>query len=178
MSDSQDAPKADTWVSRLRTDRNTQILTAAVTVLLVGLIVSVTFNVLGAASASNDDATITDQQGQIKTLSDKVSSLEDDVRIYRPAYDKSKSLDRLAVDLSNREAAVQKRETDADATSKKLDEREAAVQAREAAASANANASDWWVGKVRDCLARSGQSRIATITESSLIGRDSTCYTG
>ncbi len=73
-------------------------------------------------------------------------------------------------ELAEREAALEA----AEAT---LAEDKAEVESRESAVFDRESAADWWILQVRECLARSGADRVATVTEGNLIGRDITCYT-
>lgn len=113
----------------------------------------------------------------LTAAADELDGLREDVAKYEPVYLQSKRLDDRETAVSARENALTAREKEADASEASLTTRETAVQDRERKAAENANASDWWVQEVRECLARSGANRVATVTEGSLVGRDTTCYT-
>lgn len=74
------------------------------------------------------------------------------------------------------------RQLDADLATREQDvaAREAEVQRRESEVSATSQlaAEEAWVGQVRECLARPGEYINASVSNSSVLGVDFTCFSG
>lgn len=165
-------------LAKLKNDRTVQVFAAACLVLLLGAMGAAAYAVVSAQDSASSRSAFAEQGQDLAAAQARITELEGTVEQYKPAYLDARKNESKRSELASKESTLAAREKETAEATSKLDEREAAVKAREDAARANANASDWWIDKVRECLARPGQSRIASITESSLIGRDSSCYTG
>lgn len=152
------------------------VVIAAISLLLLTVILGALAGYHQARSSALSGELV-QKNAALEQVSDEAAALRRKVEQYEPVYLQSKRLDDREATVTAREAAVSDRESKADATKASLDTREAAVQDRERKAAENANATDWWVPQVRECLSRSGDNRVATVTEGRLLGRDTTCYT-
>jgi len=168
----------DTVWGRMRSDKLRLVLGAATVILAVAttsLIVLnvVNYNVAVAAQSERDE-----YADEIERLTDEVDDLTAENRLHkhnldrmRPAYLAAKELERRESIVESREAEVATKEADVAA-------RESAVQSREdEAAAVSARNTDWWVGPVRECLARPGEYRWANVREGGGLGNDVSCYT-
>lgn len=168
---------ARTVQERLKDDAALRWTAIVAAFLLVLVFVCGVLTFVHQARASDVSKQLESTREEAETLKRDSELLKGDVAKYQPAYLQLQRTQSQKTLLDSREADIDDRQAEVEAAEKGLETREASVKAREDAATANANAGDWWVGKVRECLARSASNRVATVTEGSLIGRDTTCYT-
>jgi hypothetical protein len=129
---------------------------------------------VASAQASADAKTHEAQLSAISDDRDKAEHARDYAEAtYRPAYDALVSIESRETAVSNGEAALKK---DRDALTK-AQETLAADQAKLADAK-EALGSESWIKEVRTCLARGGSYVSASVTNSSFLGLDVSCYNG
>lgn len=169
--------KARAVRDRLNEDATLRRVTLVALISVVLAVAMAIFAFTQQARAGQLSAEVDQQEASLATSADELHSLRADVSKYEAAYLQSKRLDDREAAVSSRENALTARENEVKAAEAGLDTRQAEVQDRERRAAESLNASDWWVEQVRECLARSGSNRVATVTEGTLLGRDTTCYT-
>lgn len=144
---------------------------------------------LGAVGAWIAQHQVTVQEAQkVLDLRATRDGLEDELGIAQSRLEEvsSENEDRKSreADLAAAEAAVATRENEVSPREADIKAREDAVAAREADIEQRSTAlnssedSRWWVPKVEECLGRGGSYVNASVTTSSFLGNDFSCYTG
>lgn len=144
--------------------------------LIIGAVAGwgVTASAAGQAITSRDNSIVTlkdnvaSLKSDLSSVQDQLTDAQDELTPQRELADREVKVKQGEDDLAAKQDAAAKREADVTA-------RESAVQAREDAISAKPG--DWWAGEVRECLARKGSYRMASVSAGGL-GNNVSCMNG
>ncbi|MFD6029241.1 hypothetical protein ACFWE5_00895 [Cellulosimicrobium funkei] len=156
---------------------------------LVAVIAALALLLLGAAGAwiAQNQVTIEEAQ-KVRDLRGTRDDLQEQLDIAQNRLEevsaenenrKSREADLAAAEaaVATRENEVTPREADLKAREDAVAKLEGELEQRSAALSANED-DRWWVAKVEECLSRGGSYVNASVSTSSYLGNDFSCYTG
>lgn len=137
----------------------------------------ITSAAVGPQLAQSQDALAKAEADYEEVRADLTAEREDKFEVQR----ENRALKDGVADVEARAAAITDQETAIAAREAELTARDAELTAREQAIKATeedlASNTDWWIDRVRECLARPGSYRMASATEGTL-GREVSCMSG